>query len=86
MYDIHMHIIPGVDDGSWDMDMSRTLLYMSYEQGIRKIIATPHNSAFVENGNQEVKERFLQLKDLTAKYLPDMEIYFGCEVRCSVSA
>ena len=58
MYDIHMHIIPGVDDGSWDMDMSKTLLYMSYEQGIRKIIATPHSSAFVECGNQEVETLF----------------------------
>ena len=36
MYDIHMHIIPGVDDGSWDMEMSRRLLFMAYEQGIRK--------------------------------------------------
>ena len=41
MYDIHMHIIPGVDDGSWDMEMSRRLLFMAYEQGIRKILATP---------------------------------------------
>lgn len=82
MYDIHMHIIPGVDDGSWDMDMSKTLLYMSYEQGIRKIIATPHSSAFVESGNQEVEKLFLQLKEMAVKYLPDLEIYFGCEVRC----
>lgn len=83
MYDIHMHIIPGVDDGSWDMDMSKTLLYMAYEQGIRKIIATPHNSAFVENGNQKVKDSFLQLKEMAVKYLPNLEIYFGSEVRCN---
>ena len=82
MYDIHMHIIPGVDDGSWDMDMSRRLLFMAYEQGIRKIIATPHSSAFKENTDQEVEKRFGQLKEMTEKFLPDLQLYFGCEIRC----
>lgn len=81
MYDIHMHIIPGVDDGSWNMDMSKQLLYMAYEQGIRKIMATPHSSAF-EESEEEVKERFKQLQDTSVKILPDMQIYLGCEIRC----
>lgn len=82
MYDIHMHIIPGVDDGSWDMEMSRRLLFMAYEQGIRKILATPHSSAFRDNTVWEVEKRLSQLKEMTEKFLPDLQLYFGCEIRC----
>ena len=81
MYDIHMHIIPGVDDGSWSMDMSEQLLYMAYEQKIKKIIATPHSSAFL-GGDKVVKENFRQLQELAGKILPDLKLYLGCEVRC----
>lgn len=82
MYDIHMHIIPGVDDGSWNMDMSRSMLFMAYEQGIRKIIATPHSSAFKENTYKYVEESFRKLKRMAEKFLPDLQLYFGCEISC----
>mgnify|MGYP003301707604 FL=1 len=84
MSDIHMHIIPGVDDGSWDMDMSMSLLYMAYEEGIRKIIATSHGSAFAEDDNF-VKENFEQLQQRASKLLPPMQLYFGCEIKCKES-
>ena len=43
-YDIHTHILPGVDDGSKSPEESREMLQMAYDQGVRHIVATPHFS------------------------------------------
>ena len=42
MLDFHCHIIPGVDDGSKDLDMSLAMLEAAKSIGIDKIVATPH--------------------------------------------
>ena len=81
MTDIHMHIIPSVDDGAWDLDMSMRMIYMAYEQGVRKMIATPHSSAFEEN-QKLVQIGYQQLKEKLARFYPDMELALGCEVFC----
>lgn len=34
IYDIHCHIVPGVDDGATDIGETVKLLRMEYEQGV----------------------------------------------------
>ena len=69
MVDIHMHIIPEVDDGAWSMEMSDDMLCMSVTQGIRKIICTSHGFGFREKGNF-AKEQFEKLKELANEKYP----------------
>lgn len=40
--DFHSHILPGVDDGSRSVEESLALLRMEAEQGISRVVATPH--------------------------------------------
>jgi protein-tyrosine phosphatase len=40
--DMHSHILPGIDDGSPDVETSVMLVRGLYDLGIRKCIATPH--------------------------------------------
>jgi protein-tyrosine phosphatase len=40
--DIHSHILPGIDDGSPDIETSLQLVKGIYDLGIRKTVATPH--------------------------------------------
>jgi protein-tyrosine phosphatase len=40
--DMHSHILPGIDDGSPDIETSLRLVKGIYNLGIRKSIATPH--------------------------------------------
>lgn len=40
--DFHSHILPGIDDGSKSLDQSLMMLRMEAEQGISRVVATPH--------------------------------------------
>lgn len=42
MIDFHTHILPGVDDGSESVDVSLRMLEKQWEQGICKVVLTPH--------------------------------------------
>ena len=41
LYDMHCHIVPGVDDGACDMKMSVRMLQKEYEDGVRAALL-PH--------------------------------------------
>ena len=79
VYDTHMHLIPEVDDGAWNLDMALTMVQMTYCQGVRKIFATPHSSAFRE-GTKRVEEQYRRLVEHAGGLYPDLEILMGCEV------
>ena len=79
--DIHSHIIPGVDDGSESMEASLGLLDMAYEDGIRRIIATPHSGIINPMYNRELAEyRLAELRHRIADRYPDMQLYMGNEL------
>lgn len=42
MVDFHSHILPGIDDGAKDVNMSVEMLLLSKKQGVNTIVATPH--------------------------------------------
>lgn len=46
MIDIHMHLLPDVDDGAQDLEMAPVMMIRAKEQGISQMIATPHSEAF----------------------------------------
>lgn len=40
--DFHTHILPGIDDGSKNLEQSMEMLRRQAEQGVRQVVATPH--------------------------------------------
>ena len=42
MIDFHSHILPHIDDGARNVQISLDMLADSYRQGIRTVVATPH--------------------------------------------
>ena len=37
LFDVHCHMVPGVDDGAADLEESLEMLKMQHEDGVRKI-------------------------------------------------
>ena len=64
MIDFHTHILPGVDDGSQSVEESLTLLQMEAEQGITRVVATPHFYP-----GRDDPERFLRRREKAEKAL-----------------
>ena len=81
MIDIHMHLVPGVDDGAENMEMALVMMIRAKQQGISQIIATPHSEVF-RYSKEGGKIIFKRLVDVAAKVCPDMKLYLGCEVYC----
>lgn len=79
--DIHSHILPGVDDGSKDMDMTREMLRVAWSEGIRIMIATPHHRrGYAMAPAEKLKEVYQAVCIEAQKIDPDFKIYLGSEL------
>ena len=47
LFDVHCHMVPGVDDGASDLEESLAMLKMEYRDGVRNIIVTPDRKSVV---------------------------------------
>lgn len=80
-FDIHSHILPGVDDGAKDMDDTRRMLYQAYKEGLRIIVATPHYVAGKENRSvEQLKQVFEQVKQTAHDISDELELILGNEL------
>lgn len=87
--DIHVHLIPGVDDGPGTFEQFLQMLRVAYESGTRKLIATPHMFLDPYN-NSDLLKMFNRFADLVAElrrvteepefsFLSEMAVYLGSE-------
>lgn len=77
--DLHMHIIPNVDDGSDSIEMSEQMLKMAIEQGVEVVFATSHSSAYEED-TEYTRQQYRKLqKMIKDKELP-IKVCLGCEM------
>lgn len=81
LWDIHTHIIPGIDDGSDSMDTTWSMVYSMYEKGVRGIFATPHSDDYLQNP-QNAHAHYEQMLKRLGESFPELEIRFGCEINC----
>ena len=81
MVDIHTHIIPGVDDGSPNLETSIKMIKHEISIGVDSIICTPHHIYHrYEKSVEEIKSNFLLLKEAVEKENLPIKLYLGQEI------
>lgn len=79
--DFHSHILPGIDDGSRNVDTSIGMLRMSREHGVDVMIATPHFYADSNRVERFVENRQRAYEQVMACGTADIpQIMMGAEV------
>lgn len=82
MTDFHSHILPKMDDGSRSVEESLQMLNALAEQGISRVVATPHFYANDESVFDFLGRRREAFEKLSAVLTADMpEVLLGAEVR-----
>ena len=82
MVDFHSHILPGIDDGSRNVEESVELLKMLSEQGVHTVVATPHFLAGRESVDEFLIRRQTAYETLRAQLPAGMpKIVLGAEVK-----
>lgn len=79
-YDLHNHIMPGIDDGARNVEGSLKLLEAHSLQGIRNICLTPHYYSYEESIDSFLERRRNSIDELLPSIPTDMNIKFGAEV------
>jgi tyrosine-protein phosphatase YwqE len=78
--DIHSHILPGIDDGSPDIETSLQLLQSLSDAGINKFICTPHVIGdMYRNTPQTINDALEKLKKALHQNGMSMEINAAAE-------
>lgn len=81
MFDLHCHLLPGIDDGSTDLAMSLQMARIAVDDGIRVTACTPHiYPGLYENTGPQIRAAVLALQaELDREGIP-MRLVEGADV------
>jgi protein-tyrosine phosphatase len=78
--DFHCHILPGVDDGSVNIEMTKEMIDNSLNQGVEYLCATPHFITEESEITLEAYKEKLQFVKDNIEIIPGLEIYIDPEL------
>ena len=90
MFDLHSHVLPALDDGAKNIEMSLEMLKSAKMQGVNTVCATPHCITDSDEGVVSFLEKrsasyeqllpLIENKDEYPKLLLGCEVYLGCDM------
>ncbi|HCI79618.1 MAG TPA: tyrosine protein phosphatase [Ktedonobacter sp.] len=81
MIDIHLHILPGVDDGPATLQESLVLAQALVQEGVQVVVATPHsNDEYPRLPATEIRTRVNQLQHVLMQQGLPLHVFAGNEV------
>lgn len=83
--DMHSHLLPGLDDGSQNVEDSVSYIKGLYNLGYRKFICTPHIiSDLYPNNRQTIEPAYQLLKNRLAEENLPVELLFSAEFMVNI--
>ncbi|MGP9671382.1 tyrosine-protein phosphatase [Pseudoalteromonas sp. AOP31-A2-14] len=93
MYDIHSHLIPGIDDGARDEVDALSLLRLAQNDGTTHIVVTPHihygrfeNSTKTIMAGLQTLKKIIKESELTIKVAAASELRLDIELMAKLKA
>jgi len=86
LIDIHCHVLPGIDDGAEDLEMSAAMLRRAVKDNIKVVVATPHfnsENTTVEGFLEKRQNAYESLIPVAASIENCPKILLGAEVEAS---
>ncbi|MGI2170504.1 tyrosine-protein phosphatase [Shewanella sp. MF05960] len=84
MIDLHCHILPNIDDGAKSVDEALSLVKLAAEQGVSRMVATPHiHLGIFDNNLHTINAAFKLLTSTLALTDLNIDIRAAAEVRIS---
>lgn len=80
--DLHMHLVPGIDDGSCSIEESLGLLKLSTQQGVTNVFCTSHSGCVMKTP-EKYFQNLTALQDAVSSAGINVRLHKGCEVLCS---
>ncbi len=80
MIDLHIHILPGVDDGAEDLDETVAMCRLAASSGCRALVATPHqrNNLWWNTDRGQLETLLQRVRDEVG---PEPRLHLGGEIR-----
>lgn len=79
MVDLHLHILPGLDDGAEDLETAVRMAKMAAHSGVFHMAATSHGN-YYDYTLEEYRESFERLqRELVIRQIP-VKLYPGMEI------
>jgi protein-tyrosine phosphatase len=76
MIDIHSHILPGLDDGSPDLEVSVAMARLAAESGTTDLVASPHADLQFEFDPAVTERKIAELAEASGSAV---RIHYGCD-------
>jgi len=79
MVDIHHHLLPGLDDGSPDLETSIAMARMALADGITHVVCTPHASSRYDFSPPLIDEKISTLRAALVHESIPLTLASGCD-------
>lgn len=82
MYDLHCHLLPGIDDGPQTLEQALELAQCAVDNGITHAVVTPHiHHGRYENTGPSIKQHFVNYQQAVKDAGISLKLGFAGEVR-----